>query len=517
MTKRRFALALILAALLVLTAGCGLFPTPVPTPSPTPTATPAPTPSPSPTPEPTPSPTPKPIVTVTGMLPGEKPAEMDLVLTELNGRLVNEISTKLDFMWSALDKYDENVAAAIASDAKPDFIWCPSASLAAYAETGSIAALDDLLSQFGQDIAANIEANVFDTMRIGGKLMGIPSSGNMPLSSGGQAFIYREDLRAKYNLPKPDSIDAIGQYFAAIASGEPELTPFSGKQAALTALWVSGQADMLPGAGGSVVYSPNADGTLTCAPTQSSELFKQSVLKAREWYKAGYIRKSALAVADPAAEVSAGTAASTMGNASDVLPMQQTLSQKAAGCTLGVVKLAGADVGLIRGNGGNALCLVKDSAMPDRAMEALNWVYAAQENFDMLSYGLSGRHYNLEGDRLSIAGDGYSAFPASIFANINFLRFPAETPDDCVQTLKSWDEGAQISPLTGFAFDGAAVKDEFEKVKKVYQNYAAQMLSGSSDAEALLQEFGAQMTAAGQDKVLAEAQKQVDATIAAHR
>lgn len=517
MTKRRFALALILAAVLVLTAGCGLFPTPVPTPTPTPTATPVPTPSPTPTPEPTPTPTPKPIVTVTGMLPGEKPADMDLVLTELNGRLVNDISTKLDFTWLALDKYDENAAAAIASDTKLDFLWCASSSLAAYAENGSIAALDDLLSQYGQDIAANIDASVIGTMKIGGKLMGIPSSGNMPLASGGQAFIYREDLRAKHNLPKPDSLAAIEQYFTAVAAGEPELTPFTGKQAALMALWVSGPADMLPGAGGSVIYSPNADGTFACIATQASEPFRQSVLKAREWYKAGYIRKSALAVTDPLSEVSGGTAASTMGSASDVLPMQQTLSQKAAGATLGVVKLAGAAAGLMLGNGGNALCLAKDSAAPDRAMEALNWIYAAQENFDILSYGIAGRHYNLEGDRLAKTGDGYSAFPASIFASLNYLRFPAEAPDDCVQALKGWDEGVKMSPLAGFAFDGAAVKDEFEKVKKAYQNYAAQMLSGSGDAEALFQEFGAKMTASGQDKVLAEAQKQVDAYIAAHR
>jgi putative aldouronate transport system substrate-binding protein len=184
------------------------------------------------------------------------------------------------------------------------------------------------------------------------------------------------------------------------------------------------------------------------------------------------------------------------------------------GATLSCLPVAGSGAKYIKGNGGNALCLSSGSQYPERVVQFWDWVFADQANYDLICYGVEGKNYSLSGNRISFPGDSYKDSTALIFANANFMRFAPGTSDNTIEQIRQWNDGAEISPLTGFTFDGKNVQAELEKAKAVYAAYGKLLFTGSSDADALLAEFADRMKAAGQDTIVAEAQAQADAYLA---
>ena len=186
--KNRFikSVALLTASCIMIAGLCSCGMPGAGTPAPSMTPAPAVTPEAASTPAPTA--TPRPVVTIHGMLPGDAPADMGDVLSAMNVKLMEDTSTQLDLSWIPVDQYDAGIAAA---GQNIDFFECDSSQLADYASKQLIMPLDEMMSQYGQDIAKNIDAGVIDTMKIGGKLMGIPGAGQTPLAGASLALIYR--------------------------------------------------------------------------------------------------------------------------------------------------------------------------------------------------------------------------------------------------------------------------------------------------------------------------------------
>lgn len=511
-TRLSGLLNLMIVCIFILSlTGCGQGPTAVPTASPTPVVTVEPT----PTPTPTPVPTPRVITTIRSIFPVQQPRGIDAILAEVNKKLDESILTKLELSWSAPEKYDESIAAAAAAGTI-DFFWLSSDKLAGYAANKLIAPIDAPMSEFGQAIYDNIGAALFDTMKIDGKLMGIPSSGNVPLCDTGNVITYREDLRLKYSLPKPDTIAGLEQYFKTIKDNEKDVLPVCGDSIATAVMKAFGQEDFLPGTGSSVAYAINVDNTVTAMAIQDAPSFKGAAAKVREWYEAGLLPKDTLGLTGINGLLSAGTAAATGGKAFSALEQQAAVSAKVPDAVLADQPFFGS-AKYLSGNGSSALCLSQGSTNPGPVVKFWAWVLASQENYDLFCYGIEGTQYELADGRIVLLDDSYSAFPETIFNNMNYRRFPKGATDDYINTLKHWNDGAQTSPLDGFVFDAAAVKNELTKVKAVYAAYGPALNTGSAETAPLLLEFGAKLKAAGQDKIIAAAKAQIDAFLASRK
>lgn len=471
-------------------------------------------PTPVPTPTPAPTPTPKLIVEIGGMFPGKQPAGLADVFAELNARLGRDISVKLKLSWAPAGSFDASLETALAAGTA-DFFRCDSGKLAGYAGKGLIAPLDDYMPQYGLALTQNLGAQFFDGMKIGGKLMGVPSASNVLLCGAGHVLAVREDLREKYSLPQLDSIANLELYFKTVKDSEPEVAPLICSGAAVAIMPAFGSEELLGGTGGSVAYKINSDNTVTCEPLQSAAAFKSAAAKLREWFVAGYIPFGTVDAKDGMAQLSSGKAAAAVsGSAAAALDAEAKAASAVPGAQLAGVPVLGSQK-YMTSDGGSALCLAAASKSGAEVVQLWNWVYSSQENYDLICYGVEGKNYKLDGDRITVLDDSYKSFPAWIFSNMNFERFPPGVSDETIDTLRHWNDGAAASPLMGFAFDPSAVKAAVAKVQKVYDAYVPALNAGSADTTELLAEFGAMMKAAGQDAVVAEAQKQIDAFLAA--
>ncbi len=474
----------------------------------------APTPTPTPEPTPTPTPTPRPILTVTTLLPGEEPKGLAAVFEVLNERLAADIFGSLKVSWTPQDDYADAIAAAVAAGSV-DFAWIGSSVLTNYADKQLILPLDELIASFGQPILDNTPEQVLETVKIGGKLMAIPGAGNMPLCDTANVLVVRDDLRLKYGLDQLDSLTDVEGYFKAVATNDPNITPVSASNAAFAVMKAYGNEEILAGTNNSVAYLAGEDGAVTCVSLQDAKSFKSAAARVRTWYKAGWLPKAMPSVKDPAAAFKNGTAATLGSRAMAAVSLTKTIVKKVPDAVLSEVPVFG-KVKYLSGNGGNVLCLSAAGKNPETAVQFWAWVLSSQDNYDLFCYGVENENFEISNDRITMLNEDYSAFPA-LFQNMNFRRFPAGVSDEYIQLLKSWNDGALPDPLMGFVFDTQKVKNELAKVKSVYALYGAALQTGSTDTDTLLKEFAARMKAAGQDKIVAEAQAQVNEFLASKK
>ena len=94
------------------------------------------------------------------------------------------------------------------------------------------------------------------------------------------------------------------------------------------------------------------------------------------------------------------------------------------------------------------------------------------------------------------------------------------TPTDDVE-FNQWDEvkelneKAEPSVLLGFTFDPSNVQDEIANCASIMEQYKGELLTGTADPEVTVPQMMQEMRDAGFDDIVAEAQAQVDAFMAA--
>lgn len=160
----------------------------------------------------------------------------------------------------------------------------------------------------------------------------------------------------------------------------------------------------------------------------------------------------------------------------------------------------------------------------DLALKYQELVNTDREFRDMLRYGIPGTHFNYQEDgsviRTQAGKDNYAPWA---FSQGSYELSSIETSEGVKANLTQWVdtfksyEGAVVAVNPGFAFNPDPVKMEVAAVSAVKEKYSAQLYTGTIDPETAIPKIKAEMVAAGLDKIIAEAQAQVDAFLAAKK
>lgn len=455
------------------------------------------------------------VVTLKSIYPGEEPVGTAAVLAEVNRKMGGDIGVNLKLTWAPWDQYITKVELAVAAGEQIDFFWSGSNEMATYAAKKLIVPIDAQLAKFGAQLYSAVDRSLFDTMKIDGKVMGFPSGGNTPKRDVYQVLLYRDDLRMKYKMPALTSIENIEQFFEAIRKNEPGMSPIACKSTAYRIMKAFGSGGFLGGTNGAVGAEIVGTTAARAYAIQDLPAYKAALQKAREWYVKGYQPRDLLNVADETALLKAGTAAVVSGSAMTAAENQGTISKALPGAILADAVLE--KPGLtkyVSGNGGNAMYLTPVTKNPDQVVKFWAWVQANQENYDLYVFGIKGKNYEVKNGRIQYLNTEYSDFPGWMFKNLTYYRFPEGVSDEYIETIRNWDKGAVPSPIANFVFNPKDVSAELAAFSAVWGQYSDAMSAGTLDLDANLPDIVARFKAAGQDKIVKEAQKQLDAFFA---
>jgi putative aldouronate transport system substrate-binding protein len=152
-----------------------------------------------------------------------------------------------------------------------------------------------------------------------------------------------------------------------------------------------------------------------------------------------------------------------------------------------------------------------NSKYKQEALKVLELVNTDTRLRDMLAYGIEGKHFSYVNGGAAVHRDR-TDWP---LINYQVGSYFIETPEDSVPP-GYWDEILQLneeavpSVMLGFMLDMEPIRNEVINCRTAWLKYITDLNTGASDPDVVIPRVMAELKGAGFEKVLEEAQRQVD-------
>ncbi|MBB6672508.1 ABC transporter substrate-binding protein [Cohnella nanjingensis] len=444
-------------------------------------------------------------------LPGHPQEDGRRVQNEMNKIIQADLNATVDIVWIDPDRYDQETRAILASGDKADLMFASyrTNDFLGHARDGAFRDLTDLLPAYGSDILKQVPSFAWEAAKVDGKAYGIVNT---------QAWAEAPAIRVTKEMA-----DIYGLRSYAIRRLE-DLAPFLEKAVAREngqkiGFRVDAAADYPPAYALALGIEALGEGNPAVVATEGTRLkainlFEQKAYAdylglMHDWYRKGWIRPDAATVVDDTAEAKADKYIAAL----DVLRPDTPSDSRYVYQPLGGTPSIGNDA-----IGSSLTVIPRSSADPARAMMLYNLMYADKRLFNLMNFGIEDEHYHLTDSDYAepIADSGYRVDAGWAFGNqFNALRSAKRQPS-WLPAGTSLNAGAPRSRLLGFHFDPEKVKGELAQCASVIGSYRAGLVTGALDPAATLPRLNEALKRAGIDRLIAEAQRQIDAWADAH-
>jgi putative aldouronate transport system substrate-binding protein len=165
---------------------------------------------------------------------------------------------------------------------------------------------------------------------------------------------------------------------------------------------------------------------------------------------------------------------------------------------------------------GSLNCISANSRYKNESLKLLELANTDPLFRDMLAYGIEGRHFNYVtrpgGSTPGVVKNINTNWPLSAYQQATFFSMSTtdtQAPDQW-QKVRENDSSAKPSPILGFSLDRSSILNELSNCRQVWDRYGRELLSGTSDPAVVIPQIKKDLEAVGFNKVLAEAQRQID-------
>ena len=437
--------------------------------------------------------------------------DLKAVEAEVNKIVEKQIGAHVNIIRIEEGNYNEKIQLGLAGGEDIDICnMAPRFGFLSHVSRGAFLPLDEVIEKNAPELLSIMPADFWEAAKVGGELYGVP---NYQIVGRMNGFVAQKELLDKYgfDLSKTSKLEDIEPFLASVKAGEePNMVP-SGITGGSYAWGLSHYVGFE--AIGSEKYPTairNHDETLTVVNQFATEEFKNYCKLLRDWYQKGYVAQAG--ASDSESDLlQQGLIASRVDN---VAPgMEENFEKQMGGRK---VQTQVIDPPFV--NTANIIatmnCVNARTKYPDLCVKFLDLINRNVDNiYNTLVFGIEGKHYNKTGDNRveKIADSGYdlSGYSWELGNNFNAYVYGSQADDLWEQTAKI-NEGAEVSMILGFSFDIEPVQTELSSCQAVVDEYLGPIARGSVDVDTELPKFLEKLEAAGVDKVIAEAQRQIN-------
>ncbi|SFB25779.1 putative aldouronate transport system substrate-binding protein [Cohnella sp. OV330] len=447
---------------------------------------------------------------------GSAPPDMPRIQSAINEMTEAELNASVTFNFIAWTDYDLKYKQLLSSGQSVDLLFTADwAQYQTYAKRGAFLPLDDLLPAASPALQRFVPQETWDAVRIDGHIYTVPSTFKEYVTGG---FVWREDLREKYGLPKPVDIATFEAYLAGIKRHEPDMQPVAIGAEVQNALAFS-QLDVTRHSIGSMPYgllatyaNPADVRSYWGSPEQLADLklFKR-------WSDLGYFSKNELNTSEFNQDrIIDGSAAAMFGD--NLIRYNEALNNMQAAhpdWRLGYYPFP-----MAKGYATpvhpthNGFAIPKSAKHPERALAFYEKLVTDERYNRLTEYGIEGVNYTIEDGYYRMIGDtSTNGFPREAmngwaWRNPEYMLF-APSYDEIRSTFRELDRIQKPDIYTGFAEDDTAYQAEKAALDQVQKLYLYPLLAGLvDDVDAGLATFMKEAKEAGLDKVQAAYKKQ---------
>ncbi|MBO9610153.1 MAG: ABC transporter substrate-binding protein [Paenibacillaceae bacterium] len=451
-------------------------------------------------------------VTLTWYMLGSPQPDQDAVFAEANKIIKEKLNATVDFKIIANGEYDAKMKVKIAAGEDWDLAFTSSWANNYFQNAGKGTYLDvsQLLDKYAPKRKAAVPQNVWDGLKIGGKLYGLVN-GYIAWQDG---IYIQKDYVKKYNVDTASikSLKDLEPLLATIKKNEPDKIPFGMTKGGINN-WGSignGGVELFIGAGipVAVMRSDKSAKAFNVLELPETKAYFELL---HDWYGKGYISKDAPTIADKSADLKAGKIVVDMANT--IYPgVEGEVKNQFGGRDVSVIETSKPFV-VATSTFSTMTAINARSKNPERAMMLYELVNNDRDLFKLLGAGIKDKHYTqLENNTIKlIPNSGYAPGNNWAWGDLDRTGYLVEgQPAGMLEGKIKSSQNADVSSLIGFSFDTTPVKTEFAQITSVAQEYGPLLMTGASDPGKVLPEYIDKLKKAGLDKLLAEVQKQID-------
>lgn len=440
-------------------------------------------------------------------------AASEAVETAVNEITQREIKVSVDLMWIDSAKYETQVPMMITGNEKVDLMmYTPNASTTynTLMAQNQLMDITDALNEYGPEIKATLGDDLLKATSKEGKVYGVGNYGPLTFK---ELLMIRRDLA-----------DAAG-----VTEKIENATTWAEINESLKAIVEqSGQGLVNADVNGSVLMANPAlsagekfsDGYVYDNLGDSSNMFmanketgkvecmyfnedvKSVLRRTYDWYQEGLVYK------DAALSQDFGTTLLKNGVGCGLITTTEVGGEQTSVAATGydMIVLNPVDESACMITTGNltkfGFCVPVTALEPEAAIKFLNLLYTKESGLgDLLSWGIEGRDYVVNGDGMAEYPEGVTAENVQyhiadfLYGNrLNVTPWTGNAPD-IRKIQQAANDAAEVSPYLGFILSG----------------------SGSQDFDTYYQKFLDELTAAGVDDLVSVYQDQLDAWLAANK
>ena len=440
--------------------------------------------------------------------------EMNAVADAVNELTRDTIGVEIELTRS----FDyETLNLALTSGEKLDLLQTHSYSpgLSSMVSTGYVQPIDDLLSEYGQDILEVVPESYMKVGAVNGEQYGTPDLKDTARSAG---FAMRSDILDELSID-PESIttwEDVHDVLVQVRDAYPDLYPLvpswsqGGMQEVLTydALTVPNNLAVLED-----VFQDSTE--VVCL--YETDGYREFCERMYQWNQEGLIMPDATTTTDNNLMASVGFA-----DYENIKP----------GKELEIKKAWGIDCDLIQLNEpytytnqiiGDLWVIPTVCENPQKAMELLNMMYSDAELSNTLINGVEGRHWEWANEEQTMikAPEGVETSGSTGYESLDWAWPNCRiTPvweggeEDQWDQLQAFCDAAHESPALGFVFDQTPVMNQITACGNVVTQYNAALRWGELNPDEAIPEFISALKSAGVDDIVNECQSQLDAYLA---
>ena len=439
---------------------------------------------------------------------GSPARDYEEVLEQVNGKLDNDLNATLTVNWIGWGDFGTKYPLILASGEPADLIYASTwTNYYSEAAKGAFLPLEDLLPIYAPQTYAQITPDFMKQSTTGGHLYGVPAAF---YQIGMMGYIVRGDLMKQYGMKSIDSIYDYGVFMDHVKNNNPEIEPgdYMSTSDALDSYYAFAQ-DLL------AIEHPfyidlNADKPTVVNFYDLPGLIDHFKMM-KEWGDKGYWSKTVLSDKEEN-KFRDGKAASRLHNQDSWKSIWLTHPEYEAQFYFGrpyAFKTAAMQDGM---------AVPAAAKNPERALMFLELLRNDEAYYDLMTYGIEGKHWKINdaGELLALDTDGFApeGYCSWGFKDPKFFKPPVGLPPNLDEVTAALEVMSTDNPYTLYYADYEPIKSERAAIFSVWQQYGLPLAYGYVDVENGLATVRDKLNAAGASVMQAELQKQLEAFMA---
>jgi len=434
---------------------------------------------------------------------GTPQKDVDKVMAEVSKYTADKIGVTVKMKMLDWGDYDQKMKVLTASGTPMDILFTSSWAFdyVQNARKGAFAPIDELLTKYGEGIVKELDPAFLEGSKIDGHNYGVPANKELPAQ---EVWRFNKNLLDKYKLDISNvgSLESLEPLLKAIKEKEPQVAPLAISKDHVPVVPYDYIIQSLPMA----VKIDTTDYKVVNV-LETPEM-KQALKTMHSYYKAGYISPEAATISSLDDLQKSGK---WFVDRASTQPFADSLWSQSYGYPI-VSKPASESIVFNWSVMGSMQAISANSKHQDKAMQFLNLLNSDPVLRNMVDSGIEGVHYKkIDETHMENLPESKNYDMATFsLGNIMLTYLSAEDPADKWEQFKTFNDAGKAAPTLGFNFDSSKIVNELAAVQNVKGEFWPALMTGTVDPDKYLPQAIEKFKAAGLDKIIAEAQSQLD-------